>query len=352
MGKLRRLGLLTLLLIAICSLPPWNELRHVTERHRHAAPVNPGATAEARELLARLYASEGEGLLAGQHDYLESPEEFNEKLEQISGRRAVLHGYELGAIMGQTEDVVAAQRKAVVESAMRRYEEGGIVVMTFHQNLPGTERLWDNVSMKLEQRDFDRYVTEGTPEYDRLIADLDETAVYLAQLRDAGVPVLWRPYHEMNGDWFWWGGKNNFTALWEIMYTRYTETHGLNNLLWVWNPNAPTVWAEPYGAYFPGLDRADILAADIYEEEFKPVYYEGLLKLADGKPIGIGESGVLPDATLLMRSQPRWVYMMTWGSMLTENNSPKSIRDFMEHPHTVSKEEYALLFPKDKDGLH
>lgn len=276
-------------------------------------PVNPSASKEATALLSYLSDLSGKGMISGQHDYLESPDEFNNKLKNASGQYAVLHGYELGAINNQSEETIAGQRQAVVDSAIKWYKGGGIVAMTFHQNLPGTSPEWTNVKMNLSQAKFDAYVTPGTPQYKALIAELDEVAGYLGELRDAGVPVLWRPYHEMNGNWFWWGQKDNFAKLWDIVYDRMVNTHKLNNLLWVWNPNAPNEWAEPYSNYYPGASKVDVLAADIYNNDFKQSYYENLLKLADGKPIGIGESGELPDPVILSQTQSKWVYTMTWG---------------------------------------
>ncbi|MFP4978180.1 glycosyl hydrolase [Paenibacillus sp. CN-4] len=301
-------------------------------------PINPDASPEARELLEELSSLSGKGMISGQHDYLESPDEFSNKLNQTAGQHALLHGYELGPINNQSKSTIAWQRQNVVDSAIRWHDQGGIVAMTFHQALPGRSPAWSNVTMPLSQNMFDAYVTPGTPEYKQLISDLDEVAGYLKQLKEAGVPVLWRPYHEMNGGWFWWGQKDNFTALWDLMYNRFTGTHQLNNLLWVWNPNAPNEWADPYETHFPGIGKVDILAADIYNNDFKQSYHDDLLKLAGGKPIAIGESGELPDPDLMAGKQNQWVYMMTWGKMLTENNSTQDIKKFMTHPFTVSME--------------
>ena len=68
------------------------------------------------------------------------------------------------------------------------------------------------------------------------------------------MPVLWRPYHEMNGDWFWWGkktGPSGHRALWRMMYDRFVNYHGLNNLLWVWNANAPAPHILSYADCYP-----------------------------------------------------------------------------------------------------
>lgn len=94
-----------------------------------------------------------------------------------------------------------------------------------------------------------------------MMADIDDVARELLKLRDAGVPVLWRPLHELNGDWFWWGkcGPEAFQRLWKLLYTRYTETFGLNNLIWVFGYTS-----QPDAAWYPGDAYIDIAGADNY----------------------------------------------------------------------------------------
>lgn len=304
------------------------------------APVNPNASTAAVKLLDELNAISGKGIITGQHDYLESPDEFSNKLKGTSGKYAALHGYELGLISGQSESTGAAQRRNVVNSAINWYKNGGIVAMTFHEQLPGTSYQWANVQKTLSQADFNKYVTPGTAQYNSLITDLDKVAVSLKSLRDAGVPVLWRPYHEMNGNWFWWGKKNNFAELWNIMYDRFVNVHQLNNLLWVWNPNAPNASSDPYELTYPGADKVDVLAADIYNNDYMNKYHDSLLSLADGKPIAIGENGEMPSTAKLQLYQRQWVYMMNWGKMLYENNSTTTIKNFMNDNYTVTLDQY------------
>jgi mannan endo-1,4-beta-mannosidase len=303
-------------------------------------PVNPNASPGAVKLLKYLSDISGKGIVTGQHDYLESPDEFSNKLQATSGKFAALHGYELGAISGQTESTVAWQRQNVVTSAINWHKNGGIVAMTFHANLPGTTYDWSNVSKSLSQTDFNKYVTPGTAQYNSLIAELDKVAVSLKSLRDAGVPVLWRPYHEMNGGWFWWGQKTNFSALWNIMYDRFVNVHQLNNLLWVWSPNAPNAWADAYSLTYPGADKVDILAADIYENDFKQSHHDSLLALAAGKPIAIGENGEMPDPQSILKTQTKWSFMMNWGKMLYEKNTTDTIKNFMNNSFTITRDEY------------
>ncbi|MFB5677204.1 glycosyl hydrolase [Paenibacillus terreus] len=335
--KKRRKSRLVLKAAVICLLSVFlfAESQHSLPADAAALPVNANASQEARSLLSYLSSISGKQLITGQHDYLESPDELNNKLRTISGSYAGLHGYELGAISNQSAEEMARQRNNVISSAIQWDRKGGIVAMTFHQPLPGTARTWKNVQTKVTQEQFDKYVTPGTQEYNHLIADLDDVAVYLKKLRDANVPVLWRPYHEMNGDWFWWGKKNNFNQLWDIMYDRFVNVHHLNNLIWVWNPNAPNPYSAPYATVFPGLAKVDILAADIYDNDFQDSYYQGLLALSGGKPVAIGENGQMPSAEVLAK-QPKWVYIMTFGKLLTEQNSNSDIKTFMNANNTLT----------------
>ena len=86
------------------------------------------------------------------------------------------------------------------------------------------------------------------------------TAEWIGELQSAGVPVIWRPLHEAEGAWFWWGAKGPEPAkkLWGIVYDRLTNQHGLNNLIWLWN-SVKTEW-------YPGSETVDLVSADTYAQ--------------------------------------------------------------------------------------
>lgn len=304
------------------------------------APADTALALPAQGLLTKLYSLQGKGIISGQHDYLESLDDFSNKLKNTGGFYPGLHGYELGAISNQTEALIASQRQAVVDSAIRWHKAGGIVTMSYHANLPGTAPAWSNVSMSLSEADFAKYITPGTVQNTALLADLDKTALSLKKLSEAGVPVLWRPYHEMNGGWFWWGQKSRFSELWNLMFERYTLYHGLHNLLWVWCPNAKNQWCDEPAGYYPGAGRVDILALDIYDGDFKASHHDGLWDLGRGKLIAIGENAELPSPAVLAKSQNKWTYQMTWGKLLYEKNTDTVIKDFMKDSFVLTRDEY------------
>lgn len=127
---------------------------------------------------------------------------------------------------------------------------------------------------------------------------LDEIAAQLQRFEDAGAVVLWRPLHEMNGGWFWWGAGSDadFIALWRDMHDYFTKVKGLTNLLWVYAPNARFT---RFDTMYPGGDVVDLVGLDYY----KPLAESGLnlnrvgeydWLAATGKPMYLTEFGARP----------------------------------------------------------
>ncbi|AIQ12809.1 glycosyl hydrolase [Paenibacillus durus] len=320
-------------------------------------PANPDISIQARSLLERLYAVQGKGIFTGQHEYLEAPYTYTEHVNVLTGVYPALKGVEFGGITGQTAEQLDNQRQKVIAACRAWHASGGILTASYHAAYPGAAPLWEQVQRKTTQAEFDQIVTPGTALNTALLADMDSVAVYLKQLRDADIPLLWRPYHEMNGDWFWWGRKNNFPALWEIMYGRFTHYHGLTNLLWVWSANASNQWSDNAGRYYVGHNRADVLGMDIYNNDYRQDYYLELLEIGQRKIIAITENGHLPNMTDIRTRQPDYSWFLTWGKELTGKNSDAVIRNVFEDPYSLNRGEEPSppeSFPPDTtigDGL-
>jgi len=141
---------------------------------------------------------------------------------------------------------------------------------------------------------------------------------YLNELQTAYIPVLWRPHHEMNGDWYCWVGRrgtNGTTALYRQLFDRFQNHQKLHNLLWVWSVDRPTTAERQFADYFPGTNYFDVAALDAYRSDFKQDYYEGLLNLAAGKPWALAEVGPAPTLAVL-EEQPRWAWWRTWDGFV------------------------------------
>ncbi len=352
--------------------------------------TNPKATSEARRLLEFLYAVQGRYLLSGQHNFIASGSKYTDIVKELTGKYPIVWGSDFSFCyqgaephafqhcgplnlsapgeIASVEDAKsrqvrftglkpAAARAELVRNAIARHREGFIITLMWHACPPGWgdccdgRQIWTMENRPTPQ-EWAALTTDGTPLNRAWKQQADVIAGYLQQLQDAHVPVLWRPYHEMNGVWFWWcnhPGENGFKKLWVMMYDYYVKHHGLNNLIWVWNTNAPRDIpgdeAFPYEVFWPGHDYVDVLAADIYWDDWKPSHHDDLLKLANGKPIAIGECAPPPRLDVLEK-QNRWTWYMPWGNLVLWDNGPERIKALMASEKVLAREDVMI----DEDG--
>jgi mannan endo-1,4-beta-mannosidase len=176
-------------------------------------------------------------------------------------------------------------------------------------------------------------------EYKGMVEDIDKVADYLKELQTAGVAVLWRPVHEASGGWFWWGAKGAaaFKLLYELIYSRLTTHHGLNNLIWVWNSEG----ADP--DWYPGDNRVDIIGRDTYVDNHGSLIgeFEKLKNLfGTKKMIALSENGPVPYPANLVDDNAGWSFFMPWyGQYTTQQNTTSDWRTIMGHNYVITLED-------------
>ncbi|WP_342564900.1 glycosyl hydrolase [Paenibacillus sp. FSL R7-0345] len=304
--------------------------------------VNPDATPEARALMNFLDSQYGQKLISGQQTL-----EDTEWIFQQTGKYPAIFATDLMDYSPSRVEKGATSTE--IEKIMAWHKRGGIVSLCWHWNAPkgigGEEpgHEWYK-GFYTDYTTFDVEYALSHPDsedYHLLIRDIDAIAFQLKRLQDAGVPLLWRPLHEAEGGWFWWGAKGPEPAkqLWRLMYDRLTNHHHLNNLIWVWN-SEKTEW-------YPGDDMVDIASIDIYNPagDYNPsiAKYESLVSLVNGsKVIGLAENGPIPDPEMLQAYNAHWSFFTTWtGSFIKDGttNSPEHLKKVYGHDYVVTLDE-------------
>ncbi|MEM8945971.1 MAG: glycosyl hydrolase [Planctomycetota bacterium] len=283
--------------------------------------VNTQASHRTRQLMRYLTNIYGEKTLSGlQHDVHSGSNTFppSSYVAKSGGLVPAVRGSDLmnysptRAQFGQphhneTEDTIAWAQQT-----------GGVVTMVWHWNAP--DDLINQPGMEwwrgfyTDSTNFDLAGALANPtgdDYNKLISDIDTIAVELKKLESADIPVIWRPLHEAEGGWFWWGahGPENFKSLWNIMYARLTNHHGLNNLIWEFTDLGDAAW-------YPGDDVVDMVGLDIYtdpSDNMSGPWIETLDRFNGEKLIALSESGTLPDAEQMELWGLAWSYFATWN---------------------------------------
>ncbi len=290
--------------------------------------INPNASKEARTLFAWLCEIYGQQILSGQFtDNGIGSSEFR-VIHEATGKYPAVLGLDLMDYCPSRAAKGANCR--AVERAVEFHERGGIVTISWHWNSPdkylkvgteenGSPRWWGGFYTSNTDLDIAAIMDGRDPEGKALLdADIAEIARQLGRLRDAGVPVLWRPLHEASGGWFWWGAKGPeaYKALWVYLYDQMTNVYHLDNLIWIWNGGAAD--------WYPGDEYVDIIGDDVYIDSYSPStarFREILEYTPNRKMIAMTENGTLFDIGQAMDENAKWLWFNTWGSGFTEEDA-------------------------------
>ncbi|SDY13354.1 mannan endo-1,4-beta-mannosidase [Evansella caseinilytica] len=320
------------------------ELQKTTVRKKHNIKprlVNQNASVEANTLIRFLADNYGRAILSGQQTLSDV-----RWLHSTTDKKPAVVGFDL--MDYSPSRVEHGARSIEIEEAMDWHEQGGIVTFAWHWNAPAGlidsegKEWWHGFYQDATTFDITYALAHPDSEdYKLLIRDIDAIAVQLQRLEDARIPVLFRPLHEAEGGWFWWGSKGPEPAkeLYRIMYDRLTNHHQINNLIWVWNSIDP--------AWYPGNDVVDIVSADHYSApgDYNPVIakYEELVSLVeDTKIVALTENGAIPDPDLLIAYGAHWSWFCTWtGEFLFDDthNSKEHLVYVYNHPYVITLDE-------------
>jgi mannan endo-1,4-beta-mannosidase len=259
------------------------------------------------------------------------------------GKVPAIFGQDFGFAAPGDKDAVAA-RPDIIAEVKRQFAQGSIITLCWHAVPPtadepvtfqprrgagATNQNLASVQGRLTDQQWHDVITPGTELNKKWCAQVDVIAGYLKQLQAAHIPVLWRPYHEMNGDWFWWGGRvgdNGTKVIYRQIFDRLVNYHHLDNLIWIWSVDRPARADRQFMDYNPGTNYFDIAALDVYGSDFKQSYYDDLLVQAAGKPVTLAEVGPPPTLAVLAQ-QPQWTWWMTWAGNVRHSNAVQALFD-------------------------
>ena len=286
---------------------------------------NPNASDNAKRVMSYLCDIYGKNILSGQYadGGYASWEVFKLK-ENNGGKEPAVIGLEMGHCC---QTAVNNQfTHPSVKSAMDAWDRGAVVTMCYHWLAPEkylTGIWWKGFYKEAVDIPLEKIMNgEDEEGMELLLKDIEILAGQLTELKEAGVPVLWRPLHEAAGGWFWWGahGAEAYKKLYVLMYQQLTEVYGLDNLIWVWNGQDRD--------WYPGDEYVDVVGTDIYpgEREYAS-HISKFLELYDwvgpGKLIILSENGTMPDIDAAVRDGAMWGLFCTWEGEFVINEGIK-----------------------------
>ncbi len=323
-----------------------NDLELFSPDPKQLVSKNAGET--TKKLFEFLKSIYGNNILSGQQ-YLQ-PEELEDAVYyRITGRLPAVRGYDL---LDMCQNKPNSQTDRAIYWAKN---SGCIITMCWHWSAPDDiENPSDSVwSFYYKTTDYQRKtsfdiikaVEEGTLEHKFALEQIDKAAEELKKLEAEDIPVLWRPLHEADGNWFWWGNRKNdggesieaYKKLWYTIFDRLENYHKLSNLIWVWNGQSRNMAVHP--------NTYDLCGEDIYSEipsdhSSQKARYLDVTSYTCGKMAALSECGYIPDPENLKRDEVKWLWWLPWwGSFVYKTD---------EQRHTVFDEKGLPLHNPDK----
>lgn len=231
------------------------------------------ATKETTCLLANLHKQIAKGIMFGHQDDLAygvgwKYERGRSDVKETTGQYPAVYGWELGRL----ETDAAENLDGVPFSKMKQYiaeayQRGGVITISWHLNNPLTGKsAWDPAAGTVES------VLPGGSKNELYKSWLDKVAAFFLDLKGKKgefIPVIFRPFHELNGSWFWWGKNHCSPGQLKELY-RFTEMYlrnekNVHHLLYAFNTDR-FASAEEYLERYPGDEYVDIVGFDIYQK--------------------------------------------------------------------------------------
>lgn len=288
-------------------------------------PANPNTNQTARNLLCYLHEVYGEKVISGQQDCHWSA---SSDVEYIAART----GGKYPAIVGG--DFLYEN---AVSQATQSWNAGGLSMIRYHMGRPLDADSYESSLAAMSTAELADTLTPGTARYESLMSKFDHAASELQILEDAGVVVLWAPFHESQpGGWFWWsrGTGDQLKALWELMFDDFVA-RGLDNLIWLFPFSG-----EPDSSFFPRKELLDIAGVDTYADgqPFASLYEDAVGVIGSETPIPLHETGTIVDPEAMFQGgQAPWVLFSVWCDTYLRANSDGAIAATYSSARTISR---------------
>jgi len=186
---------------------------------------------------------------------------------EVTGDYPAIYGWELGRIELDHEVNLDSVPFEKMRGFIRKaYDLGGVITISWHLNNPLTGKTaWDPAPGTVAS------ILPGGPKHDLYMAWLDKIASFILSLkgsREEYIPVIFRPFHELNGSWFWWGGKNctpdEIKKLYQFTVAYLRDRKNVHNLIYAYNTDRFSD-QDAYLERYPGDEWVDIIGFDIYQ---------------------------------------------------------------------------------------
>ncbi len=241
----------------------------------YAQPADKQATAETANLFRNLGRLAEKGFMFGHQDDLAygvnwKYQKGRSDVKEATGDYPAVYGWDLGGIQRENNDrnIDGVPFKKMKQYIRDAYARGGVNTISWHADSPlgAAGGAWDTTHGTVAS------ILPGGINHDLYKNWLDAIAKFISSLKGTKgepIPILFRPFHEHTGTWFWWCRNactdEEYKTLWRFTVYYLLQVKGLHNILWVYNTSGDFKTSEGFLSRYPGDDVVDMVSFDTYQ---------------------------------------------------------------------------------------
>lgn len=233
-------------------------------RETKALYRNLSKLAEKHILFGHQHATEyGHGWVG--NDYSKSD------VKSITGSHPAVVGVDFSGLSGRPDSAVQKTKADLIKNIAATYNRGGVTTVAWHfinPVSPGGFYWVDSISKAAVP-----YLIPGgsfNEGYKKILTTIAEVAKSVKGKDGKAVPVIFRPFHEFDGDWFWWGNSHcttqEFKTLWQFTVSYLRDSLQVHNFIYAFSPDCKFNTPEEYTERYPGNEWVDIVGFDDYAD--------------------------------------------------------------------------------------
>jgi len=301
-------------------------------------------------------------------------------VKSVTGSHPAVIGVDFSGLSGRPDSMIEKEKISLRKNIAASYNRGGVTTISWHFNNPisaGGFYWKDSVSPPAV-----KYIIPGGAAHEKFKAILHNIGSFVKTIKGADgkpVPMIFRPWHEFDGDWFWWGKSHctteEFTSLWKFTVSYLRDSMDVHNLVYAFSPDCKFSNEAQYLERYPGNEWVDMVGVDNYADFGRDGKYDlaaGIRKLKvvsdfarkANKLAAFTETGLesIPNTTwwtenllkALQTKNLRLAYVLVW-----RNDSKSTTHFYAPYPGQVSESDFLkfyndpfTLFEKDLTGVY
>lgn len=334
------------------------------------AQIDKKATKETKALYENLKKISKNHILFGHQHALEyghgwSNESNRSDVKSVTGSHPAVVGIDFSGFSGHSKEEIAKTTAILQKNVIATYERGGITTVSWHfMNPVSSDGFYWKDSTSVAAMALIKEGGSHLEQYKAILKTIADFA-HSAKAKDGKlVPMIFRPFHEFDGDWFWWGkshtSQKDFIAVWQFTVSYLRDTLGVHNFIYAFSPDTRFSSASEYLERYPGDNFVDMLGMDDYGDFGRDGKYDlkaatrklkiiSDLAIQKSKLAALTETGLesIPNKTwwtetllkVLQSENIELAYVLVW-----RNDSTSSTHFYAPFPGQVSVPDFIKFY--------